>query len=187
MKINALRRELNRLTAPENGGRKAALRRSLREEWLYATDLPGIISGDELEAVRGRLRGAGWESLEEEGWMQLRKEISEPPEDWFDGPYGPEAGCCLSLAGRHPDMQKEPDRRIEYALIRAGEEGTEAYEAVCRRLHREWAARLRKKQKLPDVSLLFFGGGNKDADQAYRARGILDGNGERRPDRDGSV
>jgi hypothetical protein len=51
---------------------------------------------------------------------------------------------------------KEPGQRIEYLLIRAGEEGERAYEAACRQLHGEWAERLREKQKLPEVSVLFF-------------------------------
>lgn len=195
MKINALRRELNSLIAPEDGERKAAVRRSLRAEWIYATDLPETVGEERLEAVRARLRGAGWESETEGGWMQLRKAAEEPPEGWYDGPYGPEAGCCRSLLRRHAERRKEPDGRIEYALIRAGEEGQEQYEAVCRRLHGEWAERLRKGKALPDVSMRYFGEGYMEekrgvknhVNQTHRACGVLDGDGERDPDRDGSL
>lgn len=156
MKINALRRELNSLTAGEGEGRKPAVRRSLREEWLYAADLPEAASGERLKALCERLAEAGWESETEGGWTQVRKAVSDPPEDWFDGPFGPEAGCCASLLERHAGREKEPDNRIAFCLIRAAEEGPEAYEAACRQLHGEWAERLRKKQKLPAVSALFF-------------------------------
>lgn len=159
MKINALRRELNTLISTElqeHTGRKPAIRRSLLENWLYVTDLPETVCRERLEAVRSLLSESGWESMTKDGWMQVRKAVSEPPEDWYDGPFGPEAGCCRSLIERHPERMEEPDRRIEYLLIRAGEEGEKAYEAACRQLHGEWAERLRKNQKLPKVSILFF-------------------------------
>ena len=156
MKINALRRELNTLIIPDHAGRKPAIRRSLREEWLYATDLPAIVCEERLEAVRSLLSESGWESMTDGGWMQIRKTVTEPPEDWYDGSFGPEAGCCRSLIERHPERTEEPGQRIEYLLIRAGEEGEMAYEAACRQLHGEWAERLREKQKLPEVSVLFF-------------------------------
>ena len=159
MKMNALRKELNSLIVQEDSGRKPAIRRSLSEEWIYATDFPACATGGQLEAVRRKLEGAGWESLVKDGWMLLRKAIDEPPEGWFDGPFGPEAECCRSLLSRHTEGRQERDRRIEYALIRAGEEGPAAYEITCRRLHKEWAERLRRKQKLPDINPLFFEGG----------------------------
>ena len=106
--------------------------------------------------MRSLLSESGWESMTDGGWMQVRKAVLEPPEDWYDGAFGPEAGCCRSLIERHPERMKEPGQRIEYLLIRAGEEGERAYEAACRQLHGEWAERLRKKQKLPEVSVLFF-------------------------------
>ena len=159
MKTNALREELNCLIVPEDGRRRPAIRRSLREEWLYATDLPSYASGEQVEAVRRELEGAGWESLAEEGWLQLRKPVDVPPEGWFDGPFGPEAECCRSLLDRHPECRQEKDQRIGYKLIRAGEEGPEAYETACRKLHHDWAERLRKKQKLPNISPLYFEGG----------------------------
>ena len=159
MKINGLRKELNCLILAEDCRRKPAVRRSRQEEWIYVTDLPECASGERLESIRRKLEEAGWESLEEDGWMQLRKTVEEPPEGWYDGPFGPEAGCCGSLLRRHPECCEETDRRITYALIRAGEEGAEAYEAVCRRLHRDWAIRLRKGEKLPNISRLYFEGG----------------------------
>lgn len=159
MRINALRSELNTLIFCDGDGRKPAVRRSLREAWLYATDLPSIVNEGILEEICCRLAAGGWEIKTESGWMQLRKTVTEPPGNWFDGPFGPEAECCRSLLERHTEREAEPDNRIEYSLIRAGEEGAEAYENVCRRLHCEWAERLRKKQKLPNISIMFFKGG----------------------------
>ena len=159
MKINALRKELKCLLEPENGRRKPAIRRSLLEDWIYAADLPEFIPGGELETVCRKLQEAGWEILLEDGWLQLRKPADEPPEDWFEGPFGPEAACCGSLLSRHPEQHREKDWKIICSLIHAGEEGPEAYEAACRQLHHRWAERLRKKQKLPKISLFYFGGG----------------------------
>ena len=157
MNINALRKELNTLIAHDGDERKPAIRRSLREEWLYVTDLPSAVNEGRLEYVCRRLTETGWEIMMEDGWLQVRKAVAEPPEGWFDGPFGPEARCCRSLIERHPEREKEPDYRTEYLLIRSGEEGARAYETACRRIHHEWAERRRKKQKLPEVNVIFFG------------------------------
>ena len=159
MKINALRKELKRLLEPENGRRRPAIRRSFREDWIYAADLPEFIPGGELEAVCRKLQEAGWECLAEDGWLQLRKPADEPPEDWLDGPLGPEAACCRSLLIRHSERLREKDWKTVCSLIRAAEEGQEAYEAACRQIHHGWAERLRKKQRLPEISLSYFEGG----------------------------
>ena len=45
MRINALRKELAALLDDSGARRKPALRRSLREDWLYATDYPVLCSG----------------------------------------------------------------------------------------------------------------------------------------------
>ena len=155
MKNNALRKELICLLGTEDGRKRPAIRRSLREEWLYAVYLHGTAAGD----LSGKLREAGWESLADGDWLQLRKAADEPPEGWFEGPFGPEAECCRSLLGRHSERRQEDDQRIEYSLIRAGEEGQAAYETACRQLHHAWAERLRKGQSLPNVSLTYFEGG----------------------------
>ena len=100
MRINALRKELAEALAGEPG-RKPALRRSLKDEWLYATDLPVIHGGRVPEKTAARLTEAGWEYTAEGGWLQMRKAAEEPPEGWHEGGFGPEAGCCLSLLERH--------------------------------------------------------------------------------------
>ena len=58
---------------------------------------------------------------------------------------------------------------------------------MCRRLHGEWAERLRKGKALPDVSMRYFGEGyieekrgvKNHVNQTHRACGVLDGDGER--------
>jgi len=157
--MNALRKELNSLLVQEGEGRKPAIRRSLSEEWIYATDLPAYATEEQMKTARKQLEDAGWENLAEGGWLQLRKAADKPPVGWFDGPFGPEAECCRSLLNRHPERRTEGNRKIGYALIRAGEEGAAAYETICRRLHHDWAERLRKRQKLPDISPSYFEGG----------------------------
>ena len=154
--MNALRTELNRIVSDVPVTRRAAIRRSLEEEWLYATDLPVLCSVEKLEEIQNRLSEAGWEHMILNGWMQMRKASQEPPEGWFCGPFGPEAACCLSILERHESCESTIPYREETILIRAGEEGAEAYEAACARLHREWAEKLRLGQALPAISIRYF-------------------------------
>ena len=158
MQINALRNELTVLLMSQETGRPPALRRSGEAEWLYATDIPALLSGTAKERLIIQLNDAGWEHAEKEGWMLLRKPVAEPPEKWFAGSFGPEAGCCLSLLQRHESIPGDATETAKQALIKAGETGEKAYEETCFRLHREWAERLRKGTPLPAISLTFFGG-----------------------------
>ena len=157
MRINGLRKELSALLALSGAQRKPALRRSLREDWLYATDLPGLCSGDIPEELRERLDAAGWENFLDGDWLQLRKPAADPPEDWYEGAFGPEAACCLSLLKRHAGSAGGNPETAQRALIKAGEEGGEAYEAACAGLHRKWAERLRRGEPLPALSRRYFG------------------------------
>ena len=157
MQINALRKELSQLLTGCRPFRSPALRRSVRDEWLYATDIIGLLSGEEAGRLRRELAEAGWEYQQESAWLLLRKRMPEPPGTWFEGSFGPEAGCCLSLLERHTADCREDPAMVHIALIKAGEEGEKAYEALCGRIHMDWAQRLRQKQQLPDVSLKYFG------------------------------
>ena len=159
---NALRQELNGLLAGIAAARPPALRRSLSDEWLYAADLPAVCGGEETAELLKRAEALGWEHAAENGWILFRKEAKEPPEGWYDGGFGPEAACCLSLLERHPDGCGEGAPAAQRALIKAGEEGGKAYEAVCRRLHREWAERLRKGLALPGLSPAYFRTGKEE-------------------------
>ena len=81
----------------------------------------------------------------------------EPPEDWYEGNFGPEAACCLSLLERHAGTACGAPEAVQRTLIKAGEEGGKAYETACAELHREWAERLRRGEPLPAVSRRYFG------------------------------
>lgn len=153
---NALRRELAALLAAPEGSRQPALRRSRLAGWLYATDLPVLYGGAVPDSMAESLKAAGWETDTENGWMQLRKPAPEPPDGWFNGPFGPEAACCLSLLARHNPGAGDPEPAAR-SLIKAGEEGPDAYEAACAALHRDWAERLRQGEPLPAVSRRYFG------------------------------
>lgn len=154
---NALRKELAELLSVPPGSRQPALRRSRKNEWLYASDLPLLYHGNVPNVLQRALTGAGWEYSLEGNWLQLRKAASEPPADWYGGDFGPEAACCRSLLERHTGATAVPSDDIERALIKAGEEGRDAYEDACTAIHREWAARLRKGLPLPAVSKRYFG------------------------------
>lgn len=154
---NAMREELAALLTATDAGRTPAIRRSLREDWLYATDLPALYHGSVPKALTEALGGAGWEYIQDGDWLLLRKPAADPPANWYTGDFGPEAACCLSLLERHPVLSGEQADTIQRRLIKAGEKGREAYEDACALLHREWAERLRQGRYLPDISRRYFG------------------------------
>lgn len=156
MQVNALRQELQILMKRTRTDRPPALRRSIQPEWLYASDISAVCSRDETELFLDRIREKGWEYTEDGQWILLRKPAEEPPEDWFKGMFGNEAGCCLSLLKRHPERMTDAPEAAQRMLIRAGEEGPQKYETVCAELHRNWAERLRRGEALPALSLFYF-------------------------------
>lgn len=155
--MNKLRQELKSILGETVTLRPAALRRSLRKDYLYATDLPQIADESAIADFRTRAESAGWRTSEENGWIQLDKTGSVQAEDAFPGIAGTEAKCCASLLNRHPNGRR-PGERERRILIKAGEEGTEAYEKACAVMHREWAAALRHREALPDLTKDWFGG-----------------------------
>ena len=156
---NALRKELAALLTAPAGNRQPVIRRSLTEAWLYATDLPALFGGNLPHGVLSALKATGWAFLEENGWLLLKKTAKEPPAGWYDGTFGPEAACCLSLLRRHGQRIPDPERRTERMLVKAGEEGSDAYERACKTIHAEWAVLLRKGRMIPDMDPGFFGEG----------------------------
>ena len=158
MRINALRQELSETIGKAAAKRPPALRRSLEEDWLYATDLPGLCPEAELEKTVRELTENGWESRRDGGWLQLRKPCPVPPEGWYGERFGPEAACCLTLLQRHPERLTAPAGAAAYLLIKAGEEGAAAYEQCCEKLHGMLAERLRQGTAFPDLSPRYFGG-----------------------------
>ena len=60
---NAFRKELIILLGACAAVRPPALRRSKRAEWLYATDIPVLLSECTKEQLESALQGAGWEYI----------------------------------------------------------------------------------------------------------------------------
>lgn len=160
--MNKLRKEVLKLLASAECIRPAVLRRSLREDALYATDLPKVAAEPVLMEFCRRAEAAGWHTAREGDWIQLDQDRTEPPEGGFSGPYGKEAGCCKSLLLRHPERERNTGAREKRRLIKAGEKGPEDYEKVCSMIHQEWAGVLRRGEKLPDIPIAFFEGGKSE-------------------------
>ena len=155
--MNELRLEIRKLL--EDGEtllRPPALRRSLRGDMLYATDLPCVADAEQTAQFLRRAEEAGWRTESAEGWILLDRIPEFPPAGGFRGPFGPEAQCCASLLRRHPDRETAKGTDERRILSKAGEEGPEAYERACGLLHREWAALLREGERLPNINQLFF-------------------------------
>ena len=158
MRKNALRKELQELMQIPQTTRQPVLRRSLPEDWLYSTDLPCVSDKENLSLFLQAIRNAGWEYTEEKGWILMRKPAAEPPEGWYDGSFGPEPACCLSLLDRHEKQTTEEAETVQRVLIKAGEEGEKKYEAACACIHRNWAERLRRGELLPAINRIYFTG-----------------------------
>ena len=156
---NELRRELQQICFHIQTRRPPAIRRSLKERFLYVTDLPQAAEEADIRKFTDLARRAGWEITAEDGWLQMDKVIRFPPREWYSGRTGPEAACCRSMLQRHSDRLVPTDGKAERMLVKAAEQGTDAYEAACRDLHRIWAERLRKGTGIPDVHPDFFKGG----------------------------
>ena len=154
--MNKLRQEIRTILDGTDSTRPAALRRCTGEDWLYATDLPLAASEETVGTFLRTAESRGWRTRKEAGWILLDRIPDMPPEGFFPGPFGHEAKCCLSLLRRHADRKGNADRAVRM-LLKAGEEGPDAYERACGILHREWAAALRKGGDLPDMASYYFG------------------------------
>lgn len=155
---NALREELTALLTAPPDSRAPVIRRSHEQAWIYASDLPGLYDGKIPDEIFEGLKSAGWEYAPDGSWLQMRKASPEPPEGWHTEAFGPEASCCLSLLDRHRVSGDEPAEGLQRMLIKAGEEGEKACEDACRRIHHEWAERLRQGRPIPAISRAYFGG-----------------------------
>ena len=137
--------------------RRPSLRRSNREEYLLSTDYPQAADPDAAQALIRAARSKGWKILQEDGWIYFdRPAVFEAADG---APHAcPEADCCLSLLERHPDARVPSDGKAERMLLKAMEEGNEAFETVCKKLHGIMACSLRKKERIHDIDQRFFGG-----------------------------
>ena len=162
--MNQLRKELNQILGALPVRRPAVLRRSRREEWLYTTDLPLAADQEPVDLFLSLVREAGWHAEIYNGWLELDRQLIQPPNGWIPGKPGAETECCLSLLRRKHPKRKEPDpedaekaaaRNIR-RLIKAGESGNSEWEGACAAIHREWAVRLREGRDIPPVDTGFL-------------------------------
>lgn len=156
--MNELRLEIRKLLDSMECIRPAALRRSRREDYLFATDLPATVSAQAAEEFRRKAEKAGWRTKATDGWIELDRIPEQVPAGLVPDNPGPEARCCANLLRRHPDKRKNGNKEKRF-LMKAAEEGPDAYEKACCSLHREWAAALRKGDALPDLPAGYFGEG----------------------------
>ena len=142
--MNDWRKQLGRLLEEMPASRPAALRRSLKPDWLYCTDLPACGSAESCEAFRAGAERLGWETEREGGWIQARRRSGTLPADWPGREaIGPEAECLRSLMARHPELHLSA--REEILMAKAEEEGPAQREAACKAVHGRWAALLRER------------------------------------------
>ena len=151
------RGELTEMMKSAGYRRMPALRRSSKEQFLLATDYPTAADQPSAEAFIRQAEKAGWHAETDHGWIYLdRKAVFEASDDM---PIpGPEALNCLSLLERHAGGKTISDGTAERLLLKAMEEGAEAYERACAKLHAEWSVLLRTSAGIPDVDKRFFGG-----------------------------
>lgn len=134
--------------------RPAVLRRSLKKDSLYATDIPVLLQEEQLKQWLGMAASHGWIWRQEGNWILLDRRIPDEFTGRYNGPFGNEASCCASLLERGRATAESADERR--SLIKAGEEGPAAFEKTCGGLHTEWAERLRKNEPLPDIPSRWF-------------------------------
>lgn len=156
MLINAFRQELKNILSGMETDRMPVIRRSLLPDWLYSTDLSAVCRETVKKRFLEILTENGWETMEAGGWIQMRKASHEPPANWHEGPFGPEAACCRSLLERHPEGSCSDAENVQCILIKAAEEGEKAFESACAELHHSWAECLRKGKPLPAVHPAYF-------------------------------
>ena len=156
MLINAFRQELKDILSGSETDRMPVIRRSLLPDWLYATDFPALCRETEKKRFLETLTENGWETMEADGWIQMRKAANEPPANWYEGAFGPEAVCCRSLLERHTGSSGTDAESVQCILIKAAEEGEKAFETACASLHHSWAERLRKGEPLPAIHPAYF-------------------------------
>ncbi len=145
--LTEMRRALRGMLDACGAARPPALRRAEGDDWLLATDAPGLLDEAALAALRARLEASGWRTALCRGWLLLDGPLT-PPETTVPAvlPEG-EVGCVISLLLRHPGGPE--DAATVRALVKAAEAGGAALERLCGGLHREMAARLRRGEALP--------------------------------------
>ena len=127
--------------------RKPALRRSPRADALLSVDLPACGTPEAQSLFLSRLSLWDWHARTEAGWTHLCPADLCLPEEIFGKDSSGEAACLRTLLLRHPG--KADSRNETLLLLKAREESPRSWEDACRRLHQDFARRLRKKESLP--------------------------------------
>ena len=154
-KMEKWRKEITDMMISSGYRRTPALRRSDKEQFLFATDYP--LAADDQDVLRfiGYAHEAGWQTETDHGWIYLSRKPELNEGDGLPAP-GPESACCLSLLKRHAGDRILSDGSAERMLLKAAEEGADAYENACERLHYTWAGMLRESGTIPDIDERFF-------------------------------
>ena len=126
--------------------RKPALRRSAAPDALLATDLPLAAEKAAVADFIALSEKAGWTVMRRGDWLLLDHPV-DAPDCPVPAELPGEAGCCLSLLLRHGGGDA-PGEDIR-ALVKARDAGSTALERLCAAWHRDWAARLRRREPLP--------------------------------------
>ena len=124
--------------------RPAALRRSREADWLCCTDLPACASPEDCDRFRAAAEKLGWETAQENGWIQLRPAepaLSENRPAEF--PSGGEGDCLRSLTRRHPGLRLTGEEEI--LLLKAEELAEKEKESASRTVHERLARELRER------------------------------------------
>ena len=149
------RDDLIRLMKAAGYRRPPALRRSSRNDCLLVTDFPQAAEDESVRRFVDMAGENGWHVTFEAGWIHLdRTAVFEAADSAPAGTF--QSGCCLSLLRRNR-VPVVSDGTAERMILKALEEGSISYNAVCARLHSEWAAALRNHTGIPDVDPRFFG------------------------------
>ena len=115
--MNKLRQEALELLSSAETFRPAVLRRSLRNDAMYATDLPRIADNETVAGFLQKAEESGWHAEMENGWIHLDRVPESMSEGCFQGPYGLDAECCLSILARHTAEEKTDGKSERRMLL----------------------------------------------------------------------
>lgn len=144
--LTALRQQVQESLNSVPVRRKPALRRTDVPDALLATDLPLAADAEAVASFSALMTAQGWRVIQRENWLLLDTDVSAP-ETIIPKTLRGESGCCISLLLRHPSGDA-PAGTIR-ALVKAAEAGKQPFERLCRQLHAELAAALRRHEPLP--------------------------------------
>lgn len=144
--LTALREQVQSILYEIPAKRKPALRRSDLADALFATDLPLVAERSAVETFCARIGQLGFRVWLYNGWLVLDGPVPVP-QTHLPSALAGECGCCISLLLRHPDA--EPADAYIREVVKAADAGRQPFERLCASMHRTFAERLRKHERLP--------------------------------------